>query len=229
MSRTLAPSARRDGAADGEAEGLLRSPFDSKAEVQDYITEQNIPASFIMPSGFMTNYSGEQALKPSADGSSYDLVTYIPSGKDFGFIDIEADFGPLVVAMLKNRDLVLGKTVPATMFATIEDFANGVAQGADGEFDAPRLRRTRGLQHGAQSGARNVDQRPEVRRHLGVLVNRRPQCGFQFIRRFRIGAAGHGHHLPAVSCFQCDLYHIVIEPSVLRPEGAAACGSGSSR
>jgi hypothetical protein len=121
--------ARRDGAADGVADILLRSHSDSKAEVQDYITKQNIPASFIMPSGFMTNLSGEQALKPSADGSSYNLVTFMTSGKDYGFIDIEADFGPLVVAMLKNRDLVLGKTVPATMFATIEDFANGASKG----------------------------------------------------------------------------------------------------
>ena len=108
---------------------LLCSPFDSKAEVQDYIVKQNIPASFILPSSFMTNCSGEQSLKPSADGSSYDLVTCIPSAKDFGFIDVDADFGPLVVAMFKNRDSVLGKTVPATMFATIEEYANGASKG----------------------------------------------------------------------------------------------------
>ena len=71
--------------------------FDSKAEVQEYITSKNIPASFFMPGFFMSNLKG--TLQPSEDGNYTLTAPWHPDTK-LPMIDIQADTGKYVAAAL---------------------------------------------------------------------------------------------------------------------------------
>ena len=101
--------------------------FDNKAIVQDYINKIGVPASFVMPSSFMTNYTTAPSLKLSEDGSSYTLDPMF--GRNRYFIDIEADMGAIVLGLFKNRDEWLGKTIPVTVIADDSVLSEGAAKG----------------------------------------------------------------------------------------------------
>lgn len=66
--------------------------FDGKAEVEQYIRDSGVPATFYLAGYFMSNL--EMALQPSQDGA---LTWALPIGKDakFPLIDIKADTGML--------------------------------------------------------------------------------------------------------------------------------------
>ncbi|KAJ5598789.1 hypothetical protein N7537_008873 [Penicillium hordei] len=79
--------------------------FDQKATVE-YIRSVGVPATFVLPGYFMTNYTVFRMLRKGDDGV-YNLAD--PVGKDAHFppIDIAGDMGKYVAAALKNRSEVL--------------------------------------------------------------------------------------------------------------------------
>ena len=66
--------------------------FDQKAQVQAYIREIDVPATFVLPGYFMSNYTQFGMLRRGEDGVY--TLTY-PVGKDakFPLIDIASDMG----------------------------------------------------------------------------------------------------------------------------------------
>ncbi|KAB8231678.1 NmrA/HSCARG family protein [Aspergillus alliaceus] len=86
--------------------------FDHKAQVEQYIRSLGIPATFVLPGYFMTNYTQFGMLRKGDDGI-YTLA--YPVGKDakLPLIDIAKDMGKYVAAALLNRSEVLGSQVLA--------------------------------------------------------------------------------------------------------------------
>jgi uncharacterized protein YbjT (DUF2867 family) len=73
--------------------------FDSKAEVEEYIREQNIPASFIMPAVFMTFMLGN--FRPTQqDNSVYAINMPFPSSTKMPMISPADDIGLFAAAAL---------------------------------------------------------------------------------------------------------------------------------
>ena len=66
--------------------------FDHKAEVEQYIRSLEVPATFVLPGYFMTNYTAVGLLRKGENGVW--TVAY-PVGKEakFPLIDIAADMG----------------------------------------------------------------------------------------------------------------------------------------
>lgn len=66
--------------------------FDHKAKVEEYIRSIGVPATFVLPGYFMTNYTVFGMLRKGDDGV-YNLA--YPVGKDaqFPLIDIAGDMG----------------------------------------------------------------------------------------------------------------------------------------
>jgi uncharacterized protein YbjT (DUF2867 family) len=64
--------------------------FDKKAEIEQYIRDSGVPATFYLPGYFMSNF--EQMIRPGQDGV---LTWALPVGKDakFPLIDIKSDTG----------------------------------------------------------------------------------------------------------------------------------------
>ncbi|KAJ5391529.1 hypothetical protein N7509_007019 [Penicillium cosmopolitanum] len=81
--------------------------FDHKAQVEQYIRSIDVPATFVLPGYFMSNYTQLGMLR-KGDDDVYTLA--YPVGKDaqFPLIDIASDMGKYVAAALKNRSAVLG-------------------------------------------------------------------------------------------------------------------------
>ncbi|KAL2857310.1 hypothetical protein BJY01DRAFT_202597 [Aspergillus pseudoustus] len=86
--------------------------FDQKAHVEQYIRSRGVPASFILPGYFMSNYTHFGMLRKGEDGA-YNLS--YPVGKDaqFPLIDIASDMGKYVAAALKNPSEALGTQILA--------------------------------------------------------------------------------------------------------------------
>ncbi|KAJ5306190.1 hypothetical protein PENANT_c024G06725 [Penicillium antarcticum] len=86
--------------------------FDHKAEVEKYIRSTGVPATFVLPGYFMSNYSVFGMLRKGED-DVYNLA--YPVGKDapFPLIDIATDLGKYVAAALKGRSDVLGSQILA--------------------------------------------------------------------------------------------------------------------
>ncbi|GLA07351.1 hypothetical protein AnigIFM60653_008582 [Aspergillus niger] len=84
--------------------------FDHKAQVEQYIRSLGVPATFVLPGYFMTNYTAVGLLRKGENGVW--TVAY-PVGKEakFPLIDIAADMGKYVAASLKNRSETLGAQI----------------------------------------------------------------------------------------------------------------------
>ncbi|KAJ6084421.1 hypothetical protein N7486_011221 [Penicillium sp. IBT 16267x] len=92
-----------------ESGGRLKNVphFDHKAHVEQYIRSIGVPATFVLPGYFMSNYTQFGMLRKGDDGVY--TLTY-PVGKDakFPLIDIASDLGKFVAAALRNRSEALG-------------------------------------------------------------------------------------------------------------------------
>lgn len=84
--------------------------FDSKAEVEQYIRDIGVPASFFLPGFFMSNIPGKM-LRPSPVTGAYTLALPIPTTSPMPLIDTETDTGKFVKGILLNREKVLGKRI----------------------------------------------------------------------------------------------------------------------
>ncbi|CAO2649847.1 Nn.00g011390.m01.CDS01 [Neocucurbitaria sp. VM-36] len=82
--------------------------FDGKADVEEYIREIGVPATFYLPGYFMSNF--EQFVKPGEDGA---LTLSLPVSDEakFPLIDIKEDTGKFVKAIIKNRSKLLGEQI----------------------------------------------------------------------------------------------------------------------
>ncbi|KAF2140456.1 uncharacterized protein K452DRAFT_252099 [Aplosporella prunicola CBS 121167] len=82
--------------------------FDGKADIEDYIRESGVPASFFLPGYFMSNYGS--MLKKDEDGV-YILAYPVSEDARFPLVDIAEDTGKFVKAIIKNRDKLLNAHV----------------------------------------------------------------------------------------------------------------------
>ncbi|KAH7042849.1 NmrA family transcriptional regulator [Macrophomina phaseolina] len=82
--------------------------FDAKADIEEYIRKSGIPATFYLPGFFMSNFA--QMLQKGEDGS-YTYAVPIGEASKFPLIDIAADTGKFVTAIIKKRDSLLGARV----------------------------------------------------------------------------------------------------------------------
>src|SRR5688572_28663340 len=95
--------------------------FDRKAEIEQYIRSQNVPATFIQPGYYMTNFTNLQLLRKGDDGSyslagptgatTAQLPLFFPDddmGKLFHLTKLKQkltkDSGKYAVAAIKKRD-----------------------------------------------------------------------------------------------------------------------------
>lgn len=88
--------------------------FDSKAQVEEYVRELGVPATYFMPGIFMSNFPGGMLRPSEADGGAYRL--HMPFGPDKGIslFDSAADSGKFIKGIVLNRERLLGKHVLAT-------------------------------------------------------------------------------------------------------------------
>ena len=99
--------------------------FDSKAEVESYIRQIDVPATFFLAGSFMSNLPG-MALREFPAGN-WSLGLPIPADAPIPLFDAEHDTGKFVKAIFLNRDRLLGERVyAATAYYTpaqiVEEF-----------------------------------------------------------------------------------------------------------
>ncbi|EEP77940.1 conserved hypothetical protein [Uncinocarpus reesii 1704] len=93
---------------DASAGALLNVPhFDTKANTEVYIRELRIPATFVLPGYFMSNFL--TSLNKGEDGT-YTLMLPLTDKAQFPLFDV-SDTGKYVVTAIKNRDSLLGKQI----------------------------------------------------------------------------------------------------------------------
>ncbi|KKK18309.1 hypothetical protein ARAM_001617 [Aspergillus rambellii] len=86
--------------------------FDHKAQVERYIRDQKVPATFVLPGYFMSNYSAIPMLRKGEDGV-FTLAYPVGDDAKFPLIDIETDMGKYVAAALKNPSKTQGSQILA--------------------------------------------------------------------------------------------------------------------
>ncbi|KAL2849446.1 hypothetical protein BJY01DRAFT_210602 [Aspergillus pseudoustus] len=86
--------------------------FDHKAEVEKYIRSLGVPASFVLPGYFMSNYSSIGMIRKGEDGV-FNLAYPVSEDSKFPLIDIDADMGKYVATALKNPSKTQGSQILA--------------------------------------------------------------------------------------------------------------------
>ncbi|KAH3161880.1 hypothetical protein KXW84_007658 [Aspergillus fumigatus] len=80
--------------------------------VEQYIRSTGVPATFVLPGYFMSNYPEVGMLRKGEDGV-YNLAYPVGQNAKFPLVDIEADMGKYVAAVLKNPSESLGAQILA--------------------------------------------------------------------------------------------------------------------
>ena len=89
--------------------------FDSKAEVEEYIRGLPIQSAFFAPGGFMENFMGGMAPRPSPDGSgTYTMTNVVTPDTNFPLIATVLDSGKYVGAILAEPEKYQGKVLSAS-------------------------------------------------------------------------------------------------------------------
>lgn len=92
--------------------------FDSKAKVEEYIREIDVPATFFMPGFYMSNIPGQSLNNMQG---AYNFSLPIPTDSPIPLLDTEADTGKFVKGILLHREKVLGARIyGATAYYTPE-------------------------------------------------------------------------------------------------------------
>ncbi|KAH7478818.1 hypothetical protein FOMA001_g10453 [Fusarium oxysporum f. sp. matthiolae] len=100
--------------------------FDSKAEVEKFIRQLGIPATFVIPGFYMSLFvPGKLLVRSKQDPGILELVLPVSTNSTkFPLVDMNKDFGNFVVAALLNRDSFLGKQVyAAEAYYTLDEIA----------------------------------------------------------------------------------------------------------
>ncbi|KIX08900.1 uncharacterized protein Z518_03557 [Rhinocladiella mackenziei CBS 650.93] len=82
--------------------------FDSKADVEQYIRDIGIPATFFLPGFYMSNIPGQSLNNKQGP---YNFALPIPTNSPIPLFDTEADTGKFVKGILLNREKVLGARI----------------------------------------------------------------------------------------------------------------------
>jgi len=84
--------------------------FDAKANVERHIRSIGLNAAFFLPGSYMSNMP-RQAILPNPQTGAYTLTLPIPPTSSMPLIDVVADTGKFVKAMLLNQSTVEGKRI----------------------------------------------------------------------------------------------------------------------
>ncbi|KAF4305028.1 putative family transcriptional regulator protein [Botryosphaeria dothidea] len=84
--------------------------FDGKAGIEAYIKELGIPATFVLPGYFMSNYTTMGMIRKGDDGV-YTLAYPVSAEAKFPLADIGEDIGKYIVVAIKQRYKVLGAQI----------------------------------------------------------------------------------------------------------------------
>lgn len=99
--------------------------FDSKAKVEAYIRTIALPATFMLPGFYMSNFPGS-ALRFDPSINAYTFSMPVPSSSPVPLFATNADAGKFVKAILSHREETLGKRVlAATKYYTFEELIQG--------------------------------------------------------------------------------------------------------
>ncbi|KAM0231507.1 hypothetical protein ACHAP5_011038 [Fusarium lateritium] len=101
--------------------------FDSKAEVEKFIRQLEIPATFIMPGFYMSLFvPGKLLVRSKQNPGTLELVLPVSTNSTkFPLIDMDKDFGNFVVEALLNRDSFIGKRVyAAEAYYTLDEIVD---------------------------------------------------------------------------------------------------------
>ncbi|KAL7750370.1 hypothetical protein RI367_004143 [Sorochytrium milnesiophthora] len=86
--------------------------FTCKARVEERLKKSGLPVSFFLPANYLSNYFSFPMMTPKkqADGT-YEFGLPVRPDVQVPFLDTDYTTGEVVVAMLENRDKVLGQRV----------------------------------------------------------------------------------------------------------------------
>ncbi|EGC45405.1 NmrA-like family domain-containing protein [Histoplasma capsulatum var. duboisii H88] len=84
------------------------SHFDSKANVEKYVRSIGLPATFVLPGYFMSNF--EKMLRKGEDGV-FTLSLPVSENAQFPLFDAAGDTGKYVTAAMKKYPATLGKDI----------------------------------------------------------------------------------------------------------------------
>lgn len=142
--------------------------FDGKAEIGDYVKEIGLPYTYFLPGFYASNLPGGMIRKNDQTGK---YILALPSKPDaqIPIIDIEADTGKFVKAILLDRESNLGKSIFAaenyyTPQQIIDGFKAAYPKAGEGMsyFEMPDdmfLRAMKGMgmpDHGAEEMLQNM-------------------------------------------------------------------------
>ncbi|OJD23945.1 hypothetical protein ACJ73_04697 [Blastomyces percursus] len=82
--------------------------FDSKADIEKYIRGIGVPATFVLPGYFMSNF--ETALREGPDGV-FTLNMPVGDKAQFPLFDVVGDTGKFVTAVMKKYPATLGRVI----------------------------------------------------------------------------------------------------------------------
>jgi hypothetical protein len=86
--------------------------FDGKAEIEEYIKEIGVPTTAFQPGIFMSNFIPTGSFRRNPQTGKFTIALPIANNKPtLPMIDIKADTGKFVTAIMRNRDSLLGKQV----------------------------------------------------------------------------------------------------------------------
>jgi uncharacterized protein YbjT (DUF2867 family) len=86
--------------------------FDGKNQVEQYIRKLGIPATFIYVGFYMTNFDGFFPKVTNPDGSQEIAMPFVTENTPIPLVDPPKDVGPIVAAILEDREQWRGKAVP---------------------------------------------------------------------------------------------------------------------
>ena len=106
------------GGSGGAITGAVH--LDVKAEVEAYIRGLGIKSAFFHPGTFMQNFGDAMAPRPldgdGDDAGTYGLFSFVQPDTKFPLIDVEADTGKFVGAILADPDAFEGKVLSAATY-----------------------------------------------------------------------------------------------------------------
>jgi hypothetical protein len=120
--------------------------FDSKALVEDYIRTLPVPATFLLPGFYMSNFSTGDMLREAAPGS-YVLALPVPPTAPVPLLDAARDTGKFAKAVVllaaddARRPDVLGRRVlAAAAYTTPQDLVRAFRTACPGAADVRFVR-----------------------------------------------------------------------------------------
>ncbi|OJJ85961.1 NmrA/HSCARG family protein [Aspergillus glaucus CBS 516.65] len=87
--------------------------FDLKEKVERYIRSSGVPATFVLPGYFMSNFAAFGMIRKGDDGV-YNLAYPVTNNAKFPLVDVPEDLGKFVLAAIKKRTELIGAQILAS-------------------------------------------------------------------------------------------------------------------